>query len=414
MTIVYDGCTLRPRMEVEPVMLKADFGSPSMSRLNRFSELEFSPSRKAFTLIELLIVLSVIIIVGVITVRAVTSLRGSGVDSGSRVLQATLGKFRARAAQGRASCGVVATTADMQLVDSFEAVREIRQQLSSEDNDRNILFLVELRRLDEEPPISDFDADSPAVVLVAAMVSHQWEELERTGCFGTGSTRVRIPSGPDGSWYQLRPVRDGSDQLVESDGDWSVIRVQNPLDDTNLLPFPLVVAGNTNSGASSLDLEFTTEPVPFSEPISLPAGVVIDLEWSSQSVRSLAEQNGAVQLMFSPRGNLVGPAGSLGALHFLLTDRQDAELLDDIDAYNNTTGRRKPDGLPDVPRRRRSPIDPRNRYPKTIVSVIPQSGAVLTSPIDPTDLIDNVTGESGPDGLADDLFRFARTGAGGP
>ncbi|MFM8222111.1 MAG: hypothetical protein ACKOJF_24635, partial [Planctomycetaceae bacterium] len=174
------------------------------------------------------------------------------------------------------------------------------------------------------------------------------------------------------------------------------------------------VAGPASAGASSLDLEFTTEPLPFSEPVSLPAGVVIDLEWSSESVRTLAAQGSGVQLMFSPRGNLVGPAGALGALHFLLTDRADAELLDDIDAYNNTTGQRLPDGQPDSPRRRRSPIDPRNRYPKSIVTVIPQSGAVLTSPIDPTDLLDNVTGEARPDGLADDLFRFARSGAGGP
>ncbi|MFM8583309.1 MAG: hypothetical protein ACKOFW_17710, partial [Planctomycetaceae bacterium] len=276
-------------------------------------------------------------------------------------------------------------------------------------------FPVEFLRVDTQDPQGDFEADSPDVVLVRALVDHQWERWEASGQITPFGVRVRIPAGENGDWYRLRPVRDDSESMVLSDGPWSLIRVDTPLAPTVYLhPFPWTVAGPASAGASSLDLEFTTEPLPFSEPVSLPAGVVIDLEWSSESVRTLAAQGSGVQLMFSPRGNLVGPAGALGALHFLLTDRADAELLDDIDAYNNTTGQRLPDGQPDSPRRRRSPIDPRNRYPKSIVTVIPQSGAVLTSPIDPTDLLDNVTGEARPDGLADDLFRFARSGAGGP
>ena len=360
--------------------------------------------------------MTVLVLVGAFTLRVMGGLDGDSVSHGARQFQAILSAMRQRAGANRSDHGVVlGINAQQMTCGEMLSVRESVVRVTSDNGDASSYFPVEFLRVDEQDPRGDFDADTADVVLVRALVDHQWERWEASGRIALSGVRVRIPAGSSGDWYNLRPVTDDSTMLVSSDGPWSVIRVTTPLSPNSYLhPFPWTVAGPASAGASSLDLEFTTEPVPFSEPISLPAGVVIDLEWSSQSVRSLAEQNGAVQLMFSPRGNLVGPAGSLGALHFLLTDRQDAELLDDIDAYNNTTGQRKPDGLPDVPRRRRSPIDPRNRYPKTIVSVIPQSGAVLTSPIDPTDLIDNVTGESGPDGLADDLFRFARTGAGGP
>ena len=370
--------------------------------------------RPGFTLIELLVVLVIVLLLASLILRQ--SVTRDAVGQSSRAFSGALKLTKQRAAQAREAHGVtVGSNGRDGFGSSLLLRRRSGHRIRSEIPEQSVNFYVELCRPDFEAPFGDYYADRPGVTIVKALVEHQWEKWEVGGFFEAGSVRVRIPTGENGVWYEITPF-EVSDrrQFVLSEGDWSVIQLATPVEWPGLLPHPCTIASPYHFGSSSLDLEFTTEPVPFSEPISLPAGVVIDLEWSSQSVRSLAEQNGAVQLMFSPRGNLVGPAGALGALHFLLTDRQDAELLDDIDAYNNTTGQRKPDGLPDVPRRRRSPIDPRNRYPKTIVSVIPQSGAVLTSPVDPTDLIDNVTGESGPDGLADDLFRFARTGAGGP
>jgi len=370
--------------------------------------------KSGFTLIELLIVITLIVILGGLVIASFDRNVSRGIDHGSRILQAGISRARSKAIQRSAAVGLYLDDPGPEKSSILQEVVASSERISSEDDDRNVLFLVELRRLDEAAPQGDFDADSPEVVLVAAIVDHKWESWERVGRFNRRAVRVRIPSGDDGVWYNLRPVSGNSSRLVESDGPWSVIRVQTPLIDTNLLPFPLVVAGSVNSGASSLDLEFTTEPAPFSEPVVLPEGVVIDLNWSSPSVRTLMESTGGVELMFSPRGNLVGPAAALGPLHFLLTDRQDSEALDEVDAYDNTTGQRRPDGVPDVPRRRRSPIDPRNLHPKSIVTVIPQSGAVLTAPIDPTDLLDNVTGAPGPDGLADDLFRFARSPNGSP
>lgn len=181
-------------------------------------------------------------------------------------------------------------------------------------------------------------------------------------------------------------------------------------------PFQLVAIEQI-SGKASLDLQLGNEILPFSQQITMSSGVVIDLKWSSDSAKVLAlpkvpsDPIPAIDIMFSPRGGVTGAISATGPIHFLLTDLQDAISFDDVDAYDSGTGRRVPDGTADNPRRPLSPIDKRNRGEKLILSVFPQTGNVQTFPIDPTDLIDNVTGASGPDGLADDLFRFARIGS---
>ena len=82
---------------------------------------------------------------------------------------------------------------------------------------------------------------------------------------------------------------------------------------------------------------------------------------------------------------LTGPLAGLGPLHFLLNSMADAS--------QNLT-----------------PIDPKNRGDKLIVTLFPQTGLVATFPIDPTDNVNNATGLPPGDGLADDLFNFAKQG----
>jgi hypothetical protein len=134
-------------------------------------------------------------------------------------------------------------------------------------------------------------------------------------------------------------------------------------------------------GNSSCEIELAPELLPNHAPISLPSGVVIDLDFSSPNVVAnwpATPPATNINLMFSPRGMISGPLSALGPIHFLLNDIQDATQ-----------------GL--------SPIDPANKGEKLILTIFPQTGNVATFPIDPTDADNN--------GVADDLFRFAKIGS---
>jgi hypothetical protein len=152
-----------------------------------------------------------------------------------------------------------------------------------------------------------------------------------------------------------------------------------------------------------MELQLGNEIAPFTEPIAMPTGMVIDLKWSSASAQALAtslEATGAlgkIDLMFTPRGNITGAPSVMGPLHFLIHDLQDAVAREP--GPNGTT----------TPL---SPISPKNRSDKIILTIFPTTGNVQSFPIDPTDLINNETKAAGADGLADDLFRFARNGSG--
>ena len=368
---------------------------------------------RGFSLVELLVVVAILVTLGGLVLATMRGHASDRVGTASRLLQSSLQGLRVKASARRTTTGMGFVPGGEGVTNRAFPIVRSGTLVRSEEVDK-VNFFLEFRRRDVVPPIGDYEADDPAVVLVAALTGHKWEEWNQAGRFAPGAVRIRVPSGPTGEWYDLVPVENDGGSMVVSDGDWSVIRVKTPIQHQDLLPFPVVAAVNHNWAIATIDLEFVTEPEAFSAPLELSKGTVVDISWSSQSVQQLWSEEGGLTILFNPGGHLEAATGIYGPLHLLVSDAEDASQMDDIDAYNNTTGQRKPDGLPDVPRRRRSPIDPRNRYPKTIVSVIPQSGAVLTSPIDPTDLIDNVTGESGPDGLADDLFRFARNGAGGP
>lgn len=152
-----------------------------------------------------------------------------------------------------------------------------------------------------------------------------------------------------------------------------------------------------------MELQLGNEVAPFTEPMPMPTGMVIDLKWSSPSAQALAtslEASGAlgkIDLMFTPRGNITGAPSVMGPIHFLIHDLQDAVAREP--GPNGTT----------VPL---SPISPKNRSDKIILTIFPATGNVQSFPIDPTDVLNNADGSSGPDGLADDLFRFARNGRG--
>ena len=164
--------------------------------------------------------------------------------------------------------------------------------------------------------------------------------------------------------------------------------------------------------ASGLTYTLTLRPtiIAGSEPVQLPAGVGVDLDaskvpswWRPTSNNSLQTYSKFMDILFNPRGNVIGDAASIGGLHFAVADTAD------IGQWRNIQGR--------VQKNNPSPVE----WSPPVVPVNPSSGSVIVKneimvvslsgrsgnvgvhPIDASD-------SSPVDSVADDPYRYAETG----
>lgn len=167
------------------------------------------------------------------------------------------------------------------------------------------------------------------------------------------------------------------------------------------------------------ELELAPSVLANQEPVELGRNISINLD-ISRSLGKLPSswRNGAayanqLDIMFSPRGTVMGPAAASGLIHFYLADTTDIEngiragvLSEDLDgdevldtgedtneSFNLTTGNfdPTPNGKIDI-----------REGEELVVTLFTRTGHVSTHPVDTTD--------SNNDGRPDDLFRFAETG----
>lgn len=371
--------------------------------------------RRGFTLVELLVVIGILVLLTTMIVWGVANTRSTDkARSAARTAQSAFLGARDRAVHAKEMRGLrlLRDPNNFTIVNGFQYVRPLPVLTYGGTNSP-----IQILRPDVVAPTGPFDADTAdATILAGLSNSIDWWNLDSNGFFDPLTTRVRIPAGANGQWYRLIPINNSAPYFVLKNGGAQFLKLATAFSNPES-PGNFVIAVDWNSPQATLDLQLGNELIPLTEPISMSSGMVIDLEWSSTTAKVLAipkiatDPIPAIDIMFSPRGGVTGPIAVGGPIHFLLTDLQDASALDDADAYDNSTGRRIPDGSADNPRRPLSPIDRRNRGEKLVLTIFPQTGNVQTFPIDPTDVVDNVTGASGPDGLADDLFRFARLGS---
>jgi prepilin-type N-terminal cleavage/methylation domain-containing protein len=352
--------------------------------------------RRGFTLTELLVVISILVLLTSVVVVALGNTRNSDrVKSAARTAQSTILGSRDRASQAKESRGIrfLRDPNDPSLITSFQYIRPLPSLTYGVKNGDMGLTAFEIRRRN----------NSPDAVIVAGLGAQiNWFELDSNGMLDVRNTRVRIPADESGNWYKLVPLQTQPPYFVQKNGTAQLMQLSVPILSVDAAP-PAIVAVSKDSTFASMELQLGNEIAPFTEPMPLPTGMVIDLKWSSPSAQALAtslEATGAlgkIDLMFTPRGNITGSASVMGPIHFLIHDMQDAAARDP--GPNNTF----------VPL---SPISPKNRSDKIILTIFPATGNVQAFPIDPTDVLNNSDGSAGPDGLADDLFRFARNGSG--
>jgi prepilin-type N-terminal cleavage/methylation domain-containing protein len=291
--------------------------------------------RAGFTLIELMVVITIIIILLTMTLLAVNfSQESDRVVSAAQQVKSFLEGARDRAIYSKEARGV-------RFFVSPENPRAVTTMAyiapggtwSSPENSANI----DLLRVDGD---SDTRFDNPLDVIrrVVGRNNPGWWNLKRRGWLVDG-LRIRIPKGPTGTWYPL---------------DTSLINISAAPTDvqTLLLQVPYADAGNLGQELAhpnlSYEIELPAKLLPL-DPTILPTSVIIDLDGSKipDSWRPIATGNtqfsGFMDVVFSPRGNVIGDAAGAGILHFYICDGEDSVFLKqqfNTNALNaNVTGR---------------------------------------------------------------------------
>lgn len=281
--------------------------------------------RAGFTLVELLIVVSIMAILLTMTVMAVNFSRDSErVVSAALQVQSMLSGARDRAIYAKEPRGVRFFVD----ADNYRAITSMVYIDPAEAWDKGS---IQLQRPDLN---SDNVADSPNVTIVAGAGTHWWE-LKRRGLLFDG-LRVRIPKGTAGTWYTI------STQLID-------ITAAPPATQYLVLQVPYADPGDTkvnsvrafdSGGPEDYELELPPRILPM-DPVKLPADTIIDLDGSklppswrpSFAVGSAGTGNFQysqfMDVVFSPRGTVIGGAAAGGVIHFYICDNVDSLTLKD-------------------------------------------------------------------------------------
>jgi prepilin-type N-terminal cleavage/methylation domain-containing protein len=395
-----------------------------------------SRRRSGFTLVELLVVITIILIMAGLVLAVFNTGRSSDrLRSAARIGQSAFLGAKDRALHAKDLRGVRLTRdqTDNTLVNGFVYL----QPLPTLNYPAG---MVQLERLD---PTSTNTASTADIVIVrgfdTSSVAPPPQNVPPAGVTAVDwfskkfilPTFGRIQIGTQ--WFTF--YQDTNAPYVLSQGN-EVLHLQTPYNGTPVNPYPGLAVAIPAANSPAVTIQLGNDLLPFHQPIPLSSNVVIDLKFCSNNVGTLANIGtaaalaaspappttaslgtgtpGYVDIMFSPRGGVSGYLSGLGPMHFLLRDLKDAVATSQFtvkDANGNTfpcgglivgtdlngTGNTWGQGNP-------------NKGDSLVLSVYPQTGLVQVFEVDPTDLVNNVTGAAGADGLADNIFFFAQQG----
>jgi prepilin-type N-terminal cleavage/methylation domain-containing protein len=334
------------------------------------NKVQESISRSGLTLIELLIVVTIFLLLTTFTVVAVDfTFEAERVSSGARQVQSLLEGARDRAIRARQPRGVRLLLDQDQdngrMVSSFVYIGS--EETWTEGT-------IQLQRPDfitpPMPPatvptnIPDGIADQDSVIIVQGSLDALWNRLKLRGFLtvyeddnengwldpgeddngdlrlDTYTPRIKIPRGRDGVWYRVRTDLLGSDPV---NPNVFVLTREYRGSALGRTPASQIAAFEDGSGPTTYELELPPRILPDATPVLLPGGVVIDLDasdlptaWRPLSAVSLPlpEQyrrpySSRMDLMFSPRGTLIGTAGGNGVVHLYVALRDDVQKATD-------------------------------------------------------------------------------------
>ena len=377
--------------------------------------------RSGFTMVELLVVMGIIVLLMSITLAAVNfNQRNDRVRKGASQVQSFLNGARDRAIYRREPVGVrffldqqpatitaVAPSAAIHLrtVSTLAYLGDGGTWPSPEAFPQ--LVSLERRDLNNDGDVQD--AGEERVVVVRGFNNPGWWNLKRRGWLLNGM-RIRIPASPPGNWYPI---------------DTSLIDVSVPptMEQILLLQIPYADGGQPGPIAHFLNKNYEIE-LPWrllpEEPSILPEGVVIDLDasrlpsaWRVAALGNL-RYSGYMDIMFSPRGSVIGDAAAAGILHLSLGDLEDSRFLKEqfgigsVDTLVDAGIAFVPMDVVDL-----SGGGQHISKDRRVVSVFTQTGDIQISHLN---AFKESPVDADPDanGVANDPYRFAETGEAAP
>jgi len=364
--------------------------------------------RSGYTLIELLIVIGILLLLAVISLSAVNVLTdGDRVRGAARQVQSYLEGARDRAIYAKQPRGVrfILDGNDVALspTDPRQGSRVVKSMIYIAESDPWDSGNVYLERLDEDNDGTADTTDSLAMVVRSADGATGWKRLYDSGLLLEGS-RIELPKG-SGSWYSVNP---------------RLLQYANPSNypERLILTVPYKDAPDTDGAEVRAikppDMSYALEMPPIElsgeSPVLLPTNTVIHLDRCSDNpndanswgnklpvdwmIAGTNRYNNRMDVMFSPRGTVMGLAARSGLIHLYVGDQEDADQ-DRADWAASLVS--VPEYLPLV-----RAGETFERGDKTAVTIFTRTGAISSHPIHP--LADR-TAAPGPD-----PFRYAETG----
>ena len=406
--------------------------------------------RSAFTLVEMLIVITIVVIIMSMTLGAFSFIRSSDRVSGAAgQVQSFFAGARDRAIYSDEMRGVrlfvepappgspAGASAFSRTITSMAYIGPGGTWSAPTDSGGIDLMRIDGNVLnDPTKPASlpgvdadgDFEDPQDLLIKIRGKNNPGWWNLKRRGWLVNG-LRMRIPAGPAGNWYTINTA------LIDT--------TVAPTDDQFLiLEIPYADAGNAGQEIAwrdqTYEIELPARILP-QEPMLMPDSVVIDLDGSSvPSVWRPASTgnslySGYMDVWFSPRGNVIGDAAAKGVLHFYVCDSEDSLFLKEqvasaagigVGELDASVSSGRPfvpmDEIPNTVRWVRTYdaallpwLNTEERYlvkDRRIVTLLGQTGSVSVHKVNAYIGTSGGVADFNNDGFADDPYRFAETG----
>jgi prepilin-type N-terminal cleavage/methylation domain-containing protein len=347
---------------------------------------------RGFTLVEMLVVITILLIIAAMTVAALNwHAESDRIHGAARQVQSVLEGARGRAMYAKEFRGVrfLLDPLDLDAPPNGPGSRSVASMIYVQPTKpwSGAVIITHDDPADPLTPLTRVRLRDPVDVMP------NFTDLRNRGLLRDGA-RIRMPDNDKGTWYVIVTLDDAT-YAPEQDLILS-------------LPF----AGS--SGPVDARIELPPSVMPNQEPVSLPNNIVIDLDrcglqpFASNLIMRRATKlpaywkvpSGAapegfvytsqLDIMFSPRGAVTGPAAGSGLIHLYLTEREGSDR--DLDP-----------GYVPASTADEQPVE------KLVVTIYTRTGHVSSAPVNTDDAINNQTEAAGPDGLADDPFKFAES-----
>lgn len=292
-------------------------------------------SHGGFTLIELMVVVTIILLIAVMTAGAINlTIKGDKVRAAARQVQSFLAGARDRAIYSKAPRGV------RFMLDPTNN-RTVTSMVYIAPNDDWSQGTIEIAWIDGEAKgVKGFDNLSTCTNPTG------WLNLYNQGLLKDGA-RIRIPNDNTGTWYSITTDYLAIASPDGSDGpNFPVLKLSTPYGKSPTANTSsrgnYESAFTTSDGPATYRLELPPSVMPNQEMVLFPRGTVIDLDRCNKlpgfptpttSTLPSAWMIGSgpytytsqMDIMFSPRGVVIGTAASRGVIEFYIADQVDAD-----------------------------------------------------------------------------------------